>query len=142
MITVRKAPLTQGFNWAPHPISYYYRPELGKGEYRSRACLDQAWFNLLYLIHHKCDLKHKGQMAFDEEIAKGVTEILYEEVREMLYEYPATFIRFATATGLAGDFKEEGLGKAWNLIERNWRDVQNELMPPAKNVRIFPRKVA
>ena len=90
MSSTPKALLTQGFNWAPHPISYYYRFELGKGEFRSKACHDQAWFNLLYLIHHKCDLKHKGQMAFDEEVAKGVAKILYEDVREMLYEHPAT----------------------------------------------------
>ena len=139
---IRKALLTHGFNWAPHPISYYYLSDKAQGECRSRACFDQALFNLLYLIHHKCDLKHKGQMAFDEDVAKGVVEILHEGVRDMLYEQPATFMRFACATGLAGDFKEHGLGKAWNLIEKNWRDVQDELVPPGGNVRIFPRRVA
>lgn len=137
-----RALLTQGFSWAPFPMSYYLRPEKDTTECRYRACYDQAWFNLLYAIHHDCDLKHKGHMAFDEKIAKGVTEILYEEVRDMLYEQPATFMRFATMTGLAGDFKENGLGKAWNLLEKNWRNVQEELVPPARNVCIFPRKIA
>lgn len=139
---IRKALLTHGFNWAPNPISYYYLADKARGEFRSRACFDQAWFNLLYLIHHKCDLKHKGQMAFDEDVAEGVFEILHEGVRDMLYEHPATFVRFAKSTGLIGYFKANGLSKQWGMIEKNWKDVQDELVPPGKNVYIFPRKVA
>ncbi len=123
-------------------MSYYLRPEKDRTEKRYTACYDQALFNLLYVIHLDCDLKHKGHMAFDESIVGPIDDLIYDDVREMLYQLPAVFMRYACKEGMGGEFKENGLGKQWLLVERNWKRVQDELVPPAKNVYVFPRKIA
>ena len=135
-------PKMTGFNWAPFPMSYYLRVEKDASEWRYVACYDQALFNLLYVIHLDCDLKHKGHMAFDEDVADKTGDLIDPDLRDALYQQPAIFMRYARKIGLAGEFRANGMAAQWTLVEKNWQRVQDELVPPASNVRLFMRRVA